>query len=90
MADSSAGLSKHARPMRLGLLDTRAWVCQPVSGSKNLKLFKRIVRLQKQKVPHSNRIFHSYAIEFNCKLFPTYFINFLYLKRKEWKKNVEF
>jgi hypothetical protein len=72
---------------------TRAWVWQPcwtqVPGSKNLKLFKSTIGLQKQTLPHSNRIFHSYAIKLNCKLFfvcVAYFINLLYSKKKERKK----
>ena len=93
MANPSNVPGKHARPMRLGLLDTCAWVCQLVFGSKNLKFFKRTIRLQKQIVPYSNKIFHSYAIEFNSKLFficAIYFINVSYLKRKEWKKMLSF
>jgi hypothetical protein len=48
-----------------------------------------MIGLQKQTLSHSSKIFHSYAVELNCKLFfacATYFINLLYWKRKEWKK----
>jgi hypothetical protein len=41
--------------------------------------------VQKQTLSHSSRIFHSYALKLNCKLFffcATYFINLLYWKRK--------
>jgi hypothetical protein len=75
------------------LSDPRAWVWTYASRSKNLKFFKSKIGPQKQTLPHSSRIFHSYTIELNCKFFfvcATYFINLLYLKRKEWKKNVEF
>jgi hypothetical protein len=75
------------------LSDPRAWVWTYVSRSKNLKFFKSMIGLQKQTLPNSSRIFHSYTIKLNCKFFfvcATYFINLLYLKRKKWKKNVEF
>jgi len=47
-----------------------------------------MIRMQKKTLSHSSRIFHSYAVELNSKLFfvsSTYFIHLLYLKRKEWK-----
>jgi hypothetical protein len=75
------------------LSDPRAWVWTYALGSKNLKFFKSMIGLRKQTLPHSSRIFHSCTIELNIRLFfvyATYFINLLYLKRKEWKKNVEF
>jgi hypothetical protein len=55
---------------------------------KILKFFKSMIGMQKQTLSHWSRIFYSYVVEFNCKLFfvsSTYFIYFLYLKRKEWK-----
>jgi len=79
-------------PRRLGmawLSDPRAWVWTYAPGSKNLKFFKSMIGLRKQTLPHSSRIFHSCTIELNIRLFfvyATYFINLLYLKRKEWKK----
>jgi hypothetical protein len=67
---------------------------RPVSGSKNLNFFKSMNGLRKQALPYLIIIFHSYAIELNCKLFficVIYFINLLYLKMKKYvKKNVEF
>jgi hypothetical protein len=63
--------------------------CAP--DSKNLIFFKSTIGLQKQTLSHSSKIFHLYAVELNCKLFficATYFINLLYLKRKEWKKKL--
>jgi hypothetical protein len=57
--------------------------------AKNLNFFKSMIGLQKQTLPHSSKIFHSYAIKLNCKHFficATYFKNLLYSKRKEWKK----
>jgi len=70
------------RPKGLGLVT----MPEPHLGQKNFKFFKNMIGLQKQALPYLSRIFHSYAVELNCKLFfvcATYFINLLYPKRKE-------
>jgi hypothetical protein len=100
---NTLGLAWFAKPNTLGLawfvklkalrfrpkrFARQPWQTQ-VLESKNL--FKSMIGLQKQIVPHSSRIFHSYAVELNCKLFfvcATYFINLLYSKRKEWEKTM--
>jgi hypothetical protein len=62
-----------------------AWIQTRAPGLKILKSFNSMIGLQKQIFPHSSKIFHSYAVELNCKffLFASYFINLLYSKRKE-------
>ena len=104
-ARPKCGFSMTVRPRTLGSpsrlgLNPNAWTqqsCQPhtpgfvrlVFGLKNLNFFRSTIELQKQTLPHLSKIFHSYAVKFNCKLFfvyATYFINFLYSKRKECKK----
>jgi hypothetical protein len=60
------GLIWFARPKHLGLTTTSG---QFVWVKKNLKFFKSMIGLQKQTLSHSSRIFHSYAVELNCKLF---------------------
>jgi hypothetical protein len=61
--------------------------------AKKLKNFKSMIGLQKQTLPHSSKIFHSYAIELNYKLFfclCNLFYKFVIFKEKRMKKNVEF
>jgi hypothetical protein len=100
---NTLGLTWFATPNTLGLawfvklkaLRSRpkrfAW--QPsqtqVLESKNLKFFKSMIGLQKQAVPHSSRIFHSYTVELNCKLFfvcATYFYKFVIFKEERMEK----
>jgi len=53
------------RPKRFA---RQPWQTQ-VLESKNLKFFKSMIGLQKQIVPHSSRIFHSYAVELTANSF---------------------
>jgi len=73
----------------LSIMSARS--CQTQAfGWKKIKIFQKHDWTAKTNIiSFKHDFFYLYAVEPNCKFFficPTYFINLLYSKRKEWKK----